>query len=557
MTGHGDRVGLAILFGDLKGSTEEAERDEPSTVVKLREYGNVINAAATRFAPELYKVKHEGDGFMATFSTAHCMVECGFAVQQEFLRRGWHVRLGGHYGEVYRNEAGDVIGAVVNRAARIQSTADAARCQFLVSDVVQARVRNRIRHIRFDPQPPVAAKGIPEPLSVFEVAPATGEATRVAPQATQPVPVPAPPPAVAARSYRRHWGVGGIAIAAALVPLALWYLWLNSERAAQRRSPLAAPEAGTTIAVMEFENQRSDDAKSNWYCKALQTTFNTELSKIPQLSVIAPEIIQRVAQEGGLDRMAAARRLGVSRFITGSFAVLGNSIRMDARIVDPVNGLQETAENVEGVQDEFFSLQKKLALATLDHLRVRLTDAQTASVKKTTNSRLDKYRMLLGAEGMAEPAPARAEPPPADPQQPRGELSPPQGQRSWAIELHLVRAAMAQPPPADPESAAREILEEYRQAQERGDLDRLASLYVSFPPSQRQKIDAYLKDAAKLRVEFADVKILPRANDLAVSYTRRDNFIDKDTGEPVSLEVRVTKFLVHDGGTWKFAAEGQ
>ena len=493
---------------------------------------------------------------MATFSTAHCMVECGFAVQQEFLRRGWHVRLGGHYGDVYRSEAGDVIGAVVNRAARIQSTADAARCQFLVSDVVQARVRNRIRQIRFDPHPPVVAKGIAEPLIVFEVAPAAGQAASVAPQTTRRAPTP-PPPAVAGRSHRGRWAAGGLALAALIVPLALWYLRFGAVHDTHPPSPLAAPEPGNTIAVMEFENQRSDDPKSDWYCKALQTTFNTELSKIPQLSVIAPEIIQRVAREGGLDRMAAAQRLGVSRFITGSFAVLGSTIRMDARIVDPANGLQETAENVEGVQDEFFSLQKRLALATLDHLRVRLTDAQTASFKQTTNSRVDKYRMLLGAEGMAEPAPAGAGPPPADSLQPRGELSPPQDQRSWAIDLHLVRAALAQGPSADAEAAARAVLEEYRLAQERGDLDRLASLYVSFPASQRQKIDAYLKDAAKLRVDFVDVKILPRANDLAVSYTRRDTFIDKDTGEPVSLEVRVTKFLVHDGDTWKFAAEGQ
>ena len=101
------------------------------------------------------------------------------------------------------------------------------------------------------------------------------------------------------------------------------------------------------------------------------------------------------------------------------------------------------------------------------------------------------------------------------------------------------------------------MLEEYRRAQEQGDLDHLASLYVSFPTRQRQKVDAYLKDTAKLRVEFVDVKIQPRGNDLAVSYTRRDNFVDKDTGEPVSLEVRVTKFLVRDSGTWKFSDEGQ
>jgi len=116
--------------------------------------------------------------------------------------------------------------------------------------------------------------------------------------------------------------------------------------------------------------------------------------------------------------------------------------------------------------------------------------------------------------------------------------------------------AFAQTAPTGAEAAAREVLEEYRRAHEEGNLDRLASLYVTFPESQRRALGAYLKDVRGLRVELVDVKIQPRGNDLAVSYTRRDNFIDKETGEPVSLEVRVTKFLVQDGGKWKFSDGG-
>jgi TolB-like protein len=330
---------------------------------------------------------------------------------------------------------------------------------------------------------------------------------------------------------------------------------------------------------MEFENQRADDPKDDWYAKALQTAFNTELSKIPQLSVVAPEIIRRTARDAGLDRMAAARELGVSRFITGSFAVLGSTIRIDARIVEATTGLQETAENVEGSQDEFFSLQKKLALQTLDHFRVRLTQAQEADLKKTTNSRLDKYRMLLEAEGLTGRAPAA---PSQGSDEPHAQLEIPRSRETvdWRLgsgplalkngaregfgreagaqpqSFWWWRAAYAQTSAPAAEAAAREVLEEYRRAHEQGNLDQLASLYVSFPDSQRQALGAYLKDVRGLHVELVDVKIQPRGNDLAVSYTRRDHFIDKETGEPVSLEVRVTKFLVQDGGKWKFSDGG-
>src|SRR5262249_44746356 len=94
-TGTGDRGPAGILFGDLKGSTHEAELDEQSSVEKLREYERIVSQTAASFGPNFYKVRNEGDGFMAIFTTAHAMVECGFTVQQEFRRRGWQVRLGG------------------------------------------------------------------------------------------------------------------------------------------------------------------------------------------------------------------------------------------------------------------------------------------------------------------------------------------------------------------------------------------------------------------------------------------------------------------------------
>jgi hypothetical protein len=226
--------------------------------------------------------------------------------------------------------------------------------------------------------------------------------------------------------------------------------------------------------------------------------------------------------------------------------VVGNTIRIDARIVEASTGLQETAENVEGSQEEFFSLQKQLALQTLDHFRVRLTQAQEADLKKTTNSHLDKYRMLLEAEGLTKRAVAQGQ----GSDEPHSRLESPS---SFGL---LYGAAYAQTPVTAAEAAAREVLEKYRRAHEEGNLDHLASLYVSFPDSQRQALGAYLKDVRGLRVELVDVKIQPRGPDLAVSYTRRDKFIDKETGEAVSLEVRATKFLVQDGGTWKFA-EGE
>ncbi len=382
---------------------------------------------------------------------------------------------------------------------------------------------------------------------------ATAIRTTRSDQGTETIPGPEPilplsPP------RKRTWAVAGLALFALLLCSALLYAlasyrWMEQTHVAA--TPTVERAATNTIAVMEFENQRSDDTKNNWYCKALQTAFNTELNKIPQVPVIAPEIIQRAAREAGLDRMRAAQQLGVSQFITGSFAVVGSTIRIDAWIVETATGIQKASENVVGSESEFFDLQKKLALATLNHLNVELTEAQAASLNKPTNAPPDKYRMFLGAAGVKGVAPAGD---PSAPNPNSGLRTTDTPQSPTAAGLWGVAYAQVQTTTAEVE--VKQVLEEYRRAHEEGNLQQLASLYVSFPESQRKAVQTYLRNVADLHVQFTDVKIEPRGRDVAVSYTRRDNFVDKETGERISLEVRMTQFLVQQDGKWKFAEEG-
>ncbi len=104
---------------------------------------------------------------------------------------------------------------------------------------------------------------------------------------------------------------------------------------------------------------------------------------------------------------------------------------------------------------------------------------------------------------------------------------------------------IAPPPPVS------QVLEEYRVALENKDLDQLAALYVSFSERQRRALHEYMENAAGLTVELADVTVAPLGDAVAVTYTRRDHFIDRESGKPQRLEVRLTKILVPDDGGWK------
>ena len=302
----------------------------------------------------------------------------------------------------------------------------------------------------------------------------------------------------------------------------------------------AVPQSGVTpvpntIGVMEFRNLR-DDAEHDWVGKALRVAFNTELSKVRALHVYAPELIDRTASTRRTDQLSTAQELGIDRLVTGSFNVVGSTLRIDARIVDATSGLQEGSDSVQGELNQFFDLQKKLVLSMLRRLQVKLSPEEGSSIQNETNTNVDAYRLLLETEGVVEEPTAPTPAPPS-----------PSGHSFFSLSAPAFGDEIA----ADVQAAVRAVVEEYRRALEHKDLDQLAALYVSFPPRQREALQTYLDNAVDFAVEFADVTVAPHGQDVAVSYTRRDRFVDKASGKPVRLEVRLTRVLVPEGGTWK------
>jgi TolB-like protein len=317
---------------------------------------------------------------------------------------------------------------------------------------------------------------------------------------------------------------------------------------AQNQVPRPSAPAANTVGVMEFNDLRADP-QHEWIGKALRVAFNTELSKVKALHVYSPELIDRVARARAADNLTIAQQLGIGKFLSGSFHVVGNTIRIDARIIDAGTGVQEGSDSVEGDQSAFFELQKKLVISMLRRLPVELSPEEGKSIQGETNTDVDAYRLLLETEGVVGgPVEQRPRTPtPAGPQSRAAD-------RAFEFATLLPRAAYAQEPDAAVDAEVREVLEVYRGALQQKDLDRLAALYVRFSPRQREALQEYLQNAAGLIVELSDITVAPHSEGVAVSYTRRDRFIDTVSGKPQRLEVRLTKILVRDNGQWKMAS---
>lgn len=298
-----------------------------------------------------------------------------------------------------------------------------------------------------------------------------------------------------------------------------------------------------SIAVLRFDNLRGD-GQHDWIGMALLSAFNTELTRSRTIDVYAPELLS-----GGramrADDLSAARRLGISKVLAGTYSVFGDVIRIDAWVIDSSTRLQEASAAAEGPLTEFFALQRRI----VDSLRLAYPDGLptkppiTAAIQ--AEQPLGAYKLLLEAEGLTGATPAPT------PMKPEGTLGP----RSSLPQL--VSTALAVEPTAVDRSSVDALLERYRLALERADVDAYATVYSSFSNAQRTAIGAYFRNAQQLQVRISEVEISTGDSGPVVSFARHDNFLDGESGRHAELEVRLLKTLVKVGGEWKFAPPPQ
>ena len=311
--------------------------------------------------------------------------------------------------------------------------------------------------------------------------------------------------------------------------------------------PDAAPPSSqlaiNTIGVTEFRNLRGtpDD---DWIGKALRVAFNTELSKVRALRVYVPQVIDRTAGARRSDDLAAAHQLGIRRLVSGSYHVVGQTLRIDAEIVDTAAGVQEASDSVQGDLSDFFALQKQLVRNILSRLRVQPSSDEERRLQKDSSTDIDAYRLLLETEGVVNDRTPISVPTPTPEQHSRLDLP------EWLLAPLRGTAHAAEPPP-EVATAVRQTLEAFRDALERKDFTRLASLYVSFSEKHRAVLEAYLRNADELTIEFTDTTLEIRPAGVLVTYTRIDRFVDHQTHRPVRLEARLARLIVRESQTWK------
>jgi serine/threonine-protein kinase len=355
----------------------------------------------------------------------------------------------------------------------------------------------------------------------------------------------------------------------------------TTARSAAVSSPTAAaPDAADKpqsairkfVSVMDF-SPGSPDPQFNWMRDAIRDNLNSRLSGASDCKVFSKEFLdfkaQQMVREGHYADvksavMEVAQKLGVTKAILGSYRADRGTLHIEAHLVDMETGVQEASETVEGDPTDFTDLQASLAKKLMARLGVTppLPEPEAAQAA-AGDTDLDNYRLLLEAEGRdgaSQPAPA-----PTTPRKDKGRhgsAEPPSRAiddvAAAILRVVDVPVAVALDVPAERVASAeqeiRETLERYRRACEQKDLTALEDIYDHLTPSQIDANRRYFDNAGDLQVAFEEIDVALGENEAAVSYTRRDRFIDKGTERPTKVDIRLTKIFVRVDGHWKIGA---
>ena len=493
-----------------------------------------------------------GDSLLVEFPSVIKAVQCAIEMQHELKARNAELppshrvefRMGLDLGEVLTG-GGQIHGEGINIAVRVEGLAQAGG--ICISEAVYDQIRDKLT-LEYKDLGKRKLKNIERRVRVYQI---------------QMEPTPIQPDSRTSRTWQfcrsflpsRHWLIGGTILGVLVFALLSLLRDLPIPKpippSGQGREP-ALPNPPEALGVMRFEISRADP-QSEWMGEAIRNNLNSQLSRASDLRVYAKEHIDFLVRKDSSTEIEVANRLGITKMIAGSFLALGEILRIEAHIIDVKSGLIEISEVVEGKLTEFVRLDRQLALKIMAHLNVVVSPRELPAASPSS---LESFRNFFEAEGETpaislsteEDTPSLGSP---QKEKDRGSYLAPMwkwlgASEAWADEVP--------PDELTPEEEIKQVLERYRQAHEQKSLDLLENVYGSMTPAQIEANIRYFQNTRRLKVTISEVDVDIRGDEAVASYTREDEFIDANTGQNVTIDVRLTKTFVRTDDTWKMVS---
>ncbi len=189
---------------------------------------------------------------------------------------------------------------------------------------------------------------------------------------------------VIAQSFKRlsPRGVAGALVLGLIVVGAV--IWIRPWNLAE--NTIAVDSSPRSIAVLPFDNLSGDSAQE-YFADGVTDDLITALAKRSDLLVIARDSTF-VYKDQQLDIRRVAEKLDARFILHGSVRRLGETVRINAQLIDAPNNSHLWAESYDGQMNEIFQLQDEITESIVAALAVKVSsgERQDLGLPHTNNS---------------------------------------------------------------------------------------------------------------------------------------------------------------------------
>ncbi|CAN7296277.1 tetratricopeptide repeat protein [Pararhizobium sp. LjRoot235] len=372
---------VAILAVDIVGYSRLIEADEAGTLAAMKAWRRET------FDPFLEKyhgriVKLMGDGAIVEFGSVVDAVSCAVASQSRSAayqadfasQHRLLLRMGINLGDVVV-DGDDLLGDGVNVAARLEQMCEPGGL-FVSGTAFDHLQGNFDLPLEFIGEQHV--KNIQRPVRVY----------RVRFDGNTPL------PRFNVRNFRRWRMPAALAFLLLASVSAAWLVQKRENADAASVAHMAFPlPKKPSIAVLPFESLSSDSEQS-YFADGMTDDLITELSKLSGIFVIARN--STFAYKGRSNSVQqVAKDLGVQYILEGSVRREGNHVRVNAQLIDTIDGHHLWAERYDGEMSGVFKLQDRVIGQIVSTLSVRLTSAEQSVEALPETTSPQAYDALL------------------------------------------------------------------------------------------------------------------------------------------------------------------
>jgi adenylate cyclase len=162
--------------------------------------------------------------------------------------------------------------------------------------------------------------------------------------------------------------------------------------------PSPPPPDKPSIAILPFQNM-SGDPEQEYFADGMVEEITTALARIPWLFVMARNSSFTFKGQA-VDVKQVGRELCVRYVLEGSVRKAAGRVRITGQLIDAVSGAHLWADHFDGLLEDVFKLQDKVAFSVAGVIEPTLQAAETARSSGRPTDDLTAYDLYLRAYAM-------------------------------------------------------------------------------------------------------------------------------------------------------------